>query len=61
MAQFIRINGTRINVERINHYSVYVKNREYTLIIVFGQADEIRYTTEDKHELESWLKALGEE
>lgn len=61
MPQFFKIRETRINVGRINHYTVSKINEEYNLIIVFGQADEIQFKTKDKHELERWLAALGEE
>lgn len=61
MPKFIKIKEARINVERINNYEIRKQNDEFFLIIVFGQADEFQFKTKDKHELENWLKALGEE
>lgn len=61
MAQFIKIKETRINVERINHYEIRKQKDEFFLIIVFGEVDETIFKTKDKHELERWLAALGEE
>ena len=60
MAQFIKIKNERINPDKITHYLPSEKQNEYSLTIFFENSS-LGFDTSNKAELESWLKALGEE